>query len=92
MHRFKLSQGNGKLYDITKRNFEELTNKKKPYMLTGKDGQTRCFGICPACDNPIQLIGLYKKLENTDRPYGRHYNRDAVIFLYGRACLRKAGA
>lgn len=82
MRRFKLVQGNEKPYEITKRNFEELTGEKEPYVTTGADGQTRYFGICPACDNPIQLIGLYKKLKNTDVPYGKHYNRDADIALH----------
>lgn len=79
MRRFKIAQGNAEPYEITKEDFEKYTRKMKPYVMVGKDGQTRYFGICPACDNPIQLIGLYKKLENTDKPYGRHYNRDAAI-------------
>ena len=33
------------------------------------------FAICPQCDNPIQIVGLYKKLKNTDKPYGKHYTR-----------------
>lgn len=82
MHRFKLKQGNEKPYDITKKNFEELTKKEEPYVITGKDKQTRYFGICPACDNPIQLIGLYKELKNTDISYGRHYNRNAAIAVH----------
>ena len=57
MRRFKLVQGGGKPYGITKENFEKLTKKEKPYVMMGADGETRNFGICPACDNPIQLIG-----------------------------------
>lgn len=79
MRRFKLVQGNVKPYDITRNNFKRFTGKKEPYVAWGSDGKKRCFGICPACDNPIQLIGLYKKLKNTDSPYGRHYNRNADI-------------
>ena len=60
---------------INVENFEQLTRKRKPYHEVGKDGIPRDFGVCPACNNPIQLIGLYKKLENTDHPYGKHYNR-----------------
>ena len=55
MRRFKLVQGDGKPYGITKENFEKLTKKEKPYVMMGADGETRNFGICPACDNPIQL-------------------------------------
>lgn len=79
MKRFKLTQGLAKPYEITRQNFEQLTGGEAPYVEKGKDGETRAFGICPACDNPIQLIGLYRPLPNTDHPYGRHYNRDAEI-------------
>ncbi len=82
MHRFKLKQGNEKSYEITKENFEQMTGRRKPYVETGADGITRYFGICPACDNPIQLIGLYKKLKHTDNPYGKHYNKDAAIAIH----------
>ena len=40
------------------------------------------INVDSACDNPIQLIGLYKKLENTDRPYGKHYNRSFSFASY----------
>ena len=82
MHRFKLKQGNEKSYEITKENFEQMTGRRKPYVETGADGITRYFGICPACDNPIQLIGLYKELKNTDNPYGKHYKKDAAIAIH----------
>ncbi len=88
MRRFKLVQGDGKPYGITKENFEKLTKKEKPYVMMGADGETRNFGICPACDNPIQLIGLYKKLGNTDKPYGRHYNRDAAIAAHNEQAYK----
>lgn len=79
MRRFKLKPGLTETYEITKENFEVLTNGRKIFREKGKDGKTREFGICPACDNPIQLIGLYKKLENTDRPYGKHYGHDIAL-------------
>lgn len=79
MRRFKLKQGNASVYEINKENFERLTERKEPYLVWGDDNQKRCFGVCPACDNPVQLIGIYKKLKNTDKPYGKHYNRDADI-------------
>lgn len=88
MKRFKLKQGNAKPYDISKQNFEMLTHGKEPYVEKGKDGHMRQFGICPACDNPVQLIGLYKKLKNTENPYGRHYNRDAKIAIHNEQAYR----
>ena len=82
MHKFKLKQGNEKPYDITIENFEKLTGQEKPYVETGADGIKRYFGICPACDNPIQLIGLYKELKNMDNPYRKHYNKDVAIAIH----------
>lgn len=79
MKRFKLKPGLSETYEITKENFEVLTKGKDEYNETGKDGKPREFGICPACDNPIQLIGLYKELENTDHPYGKHYGHDIKL-------------
>ena len=36
--------------------------------------------MCPACENPVQLIGLYKRIRNDAmQPYAKHYNRDAEI-------------
>ena len=79
MRKFKLRTGVSNPYEINAENFEKLTLKQEPYHKVGKDGVPRDFGVCPACDNPIQLIGLYKKLENTDRPYGKHYSRSLSL-------------
>ena len=79
VRRFKLHQGLSKIYDISRENYEELVQENSKYVFTGKDKVKRYFAICPACDNPIQLVGLYKKLKNTDHPYGKHYNRDIPI-------------
>ena len=73
MKRFKLKIGKNNIYDINKETFEEKTKKQEPYIRVGKDKEKRCFAICPACDNPIQIIGLYKSIKV--KPYGKHYNR-----------------
>lgn len=75
MREFKVRQGLSEKFEITRENFEEQPRGIKGYNVKGKDRVSRHFGICPACDNPIQLIGLYKELKNTDHPYGKHYNR-----------------
>lgn len=71
MHRFKLKTGIAPDYPIDKAVFEEQTRMKKPYYLS-EDVQ---YAVCPRCDNPAQIIGLYKRLENTPRPFGRHMRR-----------------
>lgn len=76
MREFKVKTGLSEKFEVTRENFEEQTRGLKGYTARGKDGVKRHFGICPACDNPVQLIGLYTKLKNTDHPYGKHYNRN----------------
>ena len=75
MKRFKIRTGKCEPHDITRENFERYTRKEKgKYVQIGKDLEQRCFAVCPACDNPIQLIGLYKG----DKTYGKHYCRSVA--------------
>lgn len=67
------------MYELTKENYLGKTRKNEQYHVVGKDQCRRDFAVCPACDNPIQIIGLYKRLENTDKPYGKHYNHDTPM-------------
>lgn len=76
MNIFKLYPSANEYYPISTSEVEERTEKRPPYYITEK-GKSRQLGICPACDNPIQFIGLYKELANTDKPYGKHYGKDA---------------
>ncbi len=73
MNNFKLRTGPHKIYKIEKEIFEKETFQIEPYYGLNLKGQSVQFAICPQCDNPIEIIGLYKKLKNTDRPYGKHY-------------------
>lgn len=88
MRRFKLRKGNSQVYDITADTYESLTSNQPPYVQTGKDENKRYFGICPACDNPIQIIGLYKSEGSTTKPYGRHYNRDTPLANHNEIAYR----
>ena len=88
MRKFKLKQGNEKVYDLTKKNYIQLTKYGKKYHQKGKDQKVRCFAICPACDNPIQIVGLFKQVKNTDRSYGKHYNHDITIAKHNELAYR----
>lgn len=90
MKRFKLRKGDVIVYPVTtKENFEEITGGNSPYLLQEKFGDKRAFGICPACENPVQIIGLYKKIENNSiHPYAKHYNRDAKIAKHNEYTYR----
>ena len=87
---FKLKVGSSKIYELNKNIFELQTKQKKPFYTFNNSNEEIQYAVCPACDNPIQIIGLYKKLKNTDKPYGRHcihsvarlaeYNQQAYDF------------
>lgn len=69
---FKLKPGLNKIYPISLDQFTEATSKDSRYF--HEDGDKKhFFAVCPACDNPIQIIGLYAKEGSTRKPYGRHY-------------------
>lgn len=73
MHKFKVKTGANKVYELNKEVFEEVTKQESLYYTQNKKNESIQFAVCPACDNPIEIIGLYKNLKNTKRPYGRHY-------------------
>ena len=79
MKKFKLRTGKNQVYSLTKEVYEKVKLLRKPYRQQEKDGSTHYFAVCPACDNSIQIIGLYAKTNSTPDIYGRHYNRDAEI-------------
>ena len=85
MKKFKLHQGTEKSFLISKENFEAKTIGKNPCVLKNDDEEKRCFPICQACDNPIQLIDVYKELKNADPSYGKStnladYNHRSYLF------------
>lgn len=67
--------------ELTVDAFEEDTQKQPPwYQKDAKDNKERHFAVCPACDNPIQIIGLTQRQLHTERPYGRHANKPVPQF------------
>ena len=56
---------------ITRTGFEQATEKRAPWYQTDEKGMERHYALCPACVNPIQIIGLYTE----GKPYGRHNNK-----------------
>lgn len=57
---------------IARDTFEEETRCREPWYQDGSGDKRSQFAVCPACDNPIQLIGLYELPANVDKPFGRH--------------------
>lgn len=56
---------------IDRDTFEEETRCREPWYQDGSRKRSQ-FAVCPACDNPIQLVGLYELPKNLDKPYGKH--------------------
>ncbi len=73
MDSFKTKVGFSKVYRITPANYEKQTKKRRPYVLE-REGRDSYYAVCPECDNPIQIIGLYKETRESGRkPYGKHH-------------------
>ena len=71
VYKVRVSDQKGKPIDRT--DFEEDTKRLAPWYVDGRDTQ---FAVCPACDNPIEIVGLYHLPPNINNPYGRHFARD----------------
>ncbi len=69
---FKLKPGMSHIYPVRPENYETATGQAEKYRKESRTGESY-FAVCPACDNPIQLIGLYKNTAESGRkPYGKH--------------------
>ena len=70
----KLAQGVSDIIRIEQEGFEASTLKRAPWYQkhNGEDVQ---YAVCPACDNPIQIIALYKRSKHSPRAHGRHVPR-----------------
>ena len=55
-------------YEVTRANFEKQTGNAKPW----EQGfpEKRQYSICPVCNNPVRLVGIYKA--TIPKPYGAH--------------------
>lgn len=83
MHVYKKRPGASPVRDISKATFEEDTGKALPwYQRIEGEAERRHYAVCPECENPVQIIGLYKPLKHTDRPYGRHTGKPIAGFTH----------
>lgn len=78
MNIFSVGDGNKDGYELTRETFMEKTHKNFPFYQDPNRYKTPHFAICPACNNPIQIINLFGaqyEEENTGRTnlHGRHY-------------------
>jgi hypothetical protein len=79
MDKYKLYPGKPGQYPvkkIEKYQFEFDTKKRNPWYQDDCQGETVQYAVCPACNNPIQIIVLYKRRKNSPKPYGKHYGKN----------------
>lgn len=72
------SIGDGNEYKLTRENFLSVTHKRFPYYQNPQKYKSPYFAICPACNNPVQIINLFGTRhieEHTRRTnlHARHY-------------------
>ena len=61
-------------YEVERDVVERVTGSSAPYFVFGRThGLPSVFGLCPHCENPIQLKGLHKE-DGIVKPYGSHLN------------------
>lgn len=73
MNVYKLSVSDWDEKPLNKTVFEQETGKKSPWYVNNSEGASSNFAVCPGCDNPIQILGFYRQLANTNKPFARHH-------------------
>lgn len=85
MHIIKLSTLTNDYFKINQKDFEQKTAVKKPfYSSPNTPNESNHYAVCPACDNPVQIIGLYKQSAHTDKPYAKHHSKnipDLAVYI-----------
>lgn len=70
----KLHKGNSQIFPVSPKEYLSATKETYPYVQVDRNGKS-AFAICPLCENPVKLLGLYSKLEKQN-PHARHYKSD----------------
>jgi len=74
MNVFKLRTLESAHYPIILNTYGRLISRVYSWYQTDSEWIQYHFAVCPACDNPIQIIHFYKKLKNTGNPYEQNIN------------------
>lgn len=73
MNIYKLDVTERNWWSLDKDDYEQRTARRPPWYKVSDEGKPLYFAVCPACNNPIQIIGLYKLPPNITAPYAKHY-------------------
>ena len=98
MKRFKTLTGLNNVYELTKHNFSLVTKDHFPYVIESEDGVKRRYAVCPACDNPVQIIGYIDETVQSEtgsqnvirnmRLYGKHIKMNMPVARYNERAYR----
>lgn len=80
MIEIKFQKGVSKLYGVSREEFVEATKEKPPYQNNGKNGK-EAYALCPLCENPVKLLGVYAILPKQNS-HARHYKNDVPGLAY----------
>ncbi len=74
MNKFRLRKNDPKEFNITKDEFKEATKESTEdgYVQVYPQKLKNAFAYCPGCNNPIVLVGIYRNIEGSKNPYGKH--------------------
>ena len=77
MDAFKAWPGRAESIVISQESYMRCTGGVAPWRRDGDTGPSY-YAVCPLCDNPIQIVGLFRRQEESRarRPYGRHHRGD----------------
>ena len=88
MKRFKVHVNIDEPHDINKDNYEKYVKHDPHYEKKTAKGK-RYYAVCPACDNPIQIIGMYQPLKDKRQNIGVHEKKDLpYIAVYDEVAYR----
>lgn len=85
MNIYKLDVTERNWWSLDKDDYEQRTARRPPWYKVSDEGKPLYFAVCPACNNPTQIIGLYKLPSNITAPYAKHYGKPVPrVGIYDR--------
>ena len=66
---FKTAVDSNEIFELTKENYSLQTEGKEGFSFV-VDDKKKMFAICPACNNPVEIVALYSTKR---KPHAKHY-------------------
>lgn len=76
---FKLASDDARTWPVELDVVQDVTGNAPPwYVVDHADQTARYYGVCPWCDNPVQMVGLVR---GNGVPHGRHCSKSVAGFV-----------